>query len=79
MGNSKRDVLAFIVVITIIAVCTFSMAKSYMKDRESRGKTDPINLKTESPVKTFELPDDTFETFKRRAEELKEGLLNEQK
>ena len=79
MGNSKRDVLAFIVIFTIIIVCVFSMAKSYMKDRESRGKTDPINLEIENPVKMFELPDDTFETFKEHVEKLKEGLLNEQK
>lgn len=79
MGNGKRDVRAFIVVITIIVVCIFCMAKSYMKDRESRGKTDPISLKIESPVKIFELPDDSMETFKKYVEELKEGLLDEQK
>lgn len=79
MGNGRRDVRAFIVVFTIIVVCIFAMAKSYMKDRESKGKTDPISLKIESPVKMFELPDDSMETFKKYVEELKEGLLDEQK
>ena len=79
MGNGKRDVRAFIVVFIIIAVCIFAMAKTYMKDRESRGKTDPISLKIESPVKMFELPDDSMDTFKEYVNKLKEGLLDEQK
>lgn len=77
MGNGKRDVRAFIIIISIMIICGYGAFTSLSKDRESRGKTDAIHISGEEKVTTFEMPDDSMDTLKDYVEKLKEGVLHD--
>lgn len=77
MGNGKRDVRAFIIIISIVIICGYGAFTSLSKDRESRGKTDAIHISGEEKVTTFEMPDDSMDTLKDYVEKLKEGVLHD--
>lgn len=77
MGNGKRDVRAFIIIISIVIICGYGAFTSLSKDRESRGKTDAIHISGEEKVTTFEMPNDSMDTLKDYVEKLKEGVLHD--
>lgn len=78
MGNGKRDVRAFIIIISIVIICGYGAFTSLSKDRESRGKTDAIHISGEEKVTTFEMPNDSMDTLKDYVEKLKEGVLHDE-
>lgn len=77
MGNGKRDVRAFIIIIATIVICVYGAMTSISKDRESRGKTEAIQILGEEKVTTFELPDDSMHTLKEYINKIKEGVLDD--
>lgn len=77
MGSGKHDIRAFIIVFGIILICSYCALTSYSKDRESRNKTEAIQLEVEKPALSFEMPDDSMETLEEYIEKIKEGVLGE--
>lgn len=75
MGSGKRDIKALLFICIVVGLCVYCMYGSYMKDRESRNKTDAIHIKIEKPVVEIEMPDDSMETLKEYIEKLKEGAF----
>ena len=78
MGSGKRDVRAFIIIIATIVICVYGAMTSISKDRESRGKTEAIQIIGEEKVTTFELPDDSMDTLKEYVNKIKEGVFDDQ-
>lgn len=77
MGNGKRDVRTFVIIVAIMVICGYGAFTSLSKDRESRGKTDAIHISGEEQVTTFELPNDSIDTLKEYVNKLKEGVLDD--